>query len=128
MVELSATPAAIAEPSVTDLTEPIGQANKGVLDFLFGLQWVLMEQTVFAAEEWLDRTRTETHLFAELVSKMAEAHSASDIKTLCRECGQHQIDFLRRDSDRLFNQGGRMVNALSNLVGETQSDLSCGRG
>ena len=32
-----------------------------------------------------------------------------------QECGQHQIDFIRRDSERLFKHGERMIEATSKL-------------
>ncbi len=36
------------------------------------------------------------------------------------ECGQHQIDFIRRDCERLFKHGERMIGSLSNLVNPQQ--------
>jgi hypothetical protein len=118
MAESSQTRAA-AEPPVVEQTGPVGQANKRMLDFLFGAQRVLLEGSVFAAEEWLDRARTETHLLAELVSKMAGVHSVNNIGTMCKECGQHQIDFIRRDCDRVFKHGQRMIEAVSKLTDKT---------
>ena len=47
---------------------------------------------------------------------MAGAHSVKDVKTMCQECGQHQLDFIRRDSERLFRHGERMIAATSNLI------------
>jgi hypothetical protein len=47
---------------------------------------------------------------------MASAHSVNDIKTMCQECGQHQLDFFRRDTERLFRHGERMITATSNLI------------
>jgi hypothetical protein len=35
---------------------------------------------VFVADEWLDRARTETHLIAEFISKLATAHSVNNIE------------------------------------------------
>jgi thymidine kinase len=64
----------------------------------------------------LERTRTETPLFTEFVAKMAAAHSVKDIRTMCQECGQHQLDFIRRDSERLFKHGERMIATTSNLI------------
>jgi thymidine kinase len=58
---------------------------------------------------------TETHLFGEFSSKMAGAHSVEGLKTMCQECGQHQIDFVRRDSERLFKHGARMIEVTSEL-------------
>jgi hypothetical protein len=96
----------------------LGQANKYALDFLLGAQRVMLEEMVFASDELLDRARTETHLFTEFVSKMAGAHSVNNIKTMYEECGQHQIDFIRRDCERLFKHGQRMIETTSSLLRE----------
>ena len=82
---------------------------------MMGAQKAMLEEMVFAGNEMLDRTRTETHLFSEFVSKMAGSHSVKDLKTMCEECGQHQIDFVRRDSERLFKHGERMIETTSKL-------------
>ena len=84
---------------------------------MLGAQKMMFEELVFFGDEMLERTRTETHLFTEFVAKMAGAHSVKDIKTMCQECGQHQLDFLRRDTERLFRHGERMIAATSNLIG-----------
>jgi hypothetical protein len=34
---------------------------------------------------------------------------------MCGECGQHQIDFVRRDSERLFKHGERMLEVAAKL-------------
>jgi hypothetical protein len=107
---------AAPEPPAVERTGSIGQANRRLLDFLFGAQRVLLEESVFAVEEWLDRARTETHLFAELISKLAVAHSVNNLKTMYEECGQHQIDFIRRDCDRVFTHSRRMIEAVSKLA------------
>jgi hypothetical protein len=91
------------------------KANKHALDFMMGAQKVLLEEMVFAGNELVERARTETHLLSELVSKMAGSHSVKDLKTMCEECSQHQIDFVRRDSERLFKHGQRMLETTSNL-------------
>ena len=64
---------------------------------MLGAQRMMFEEMVFFGGEMLERTRTETHLFSEFVMKMAGAHSVKDVKTMCQECGQHQLDFIRRD-------------------------------
>ena len=53
---------------------------------------LLGEEIAFATNEMLDRAQSETHLFGEYLSKMAEAHSVNDIMTMYTVCGQHQID------------------------------------
>ena len=32
------------------------------------------------------------------------------------ECGQHQLEFIRRDCDRVLRHGGRLIEATSNLL------------
>ncbi|HLG80040.1 MAG TPA: hypothetical protein VKY22_03425 [Bradyrhizobium sp.] len=110
------------QAAVVEATGPVGQANKRVLNFLYGAQRVALEEAVFATQEWIDRARTETHLLAEFTSKMAGAHSVSNVKTMFEECGQHQIDFIRRDCDRIFTHGRRMIDAVSSLFGRPAED------
>ncbi|HEX9590159.1 MAG TPA: hypothetical protein VGA15_20730 [Bradyrhizobium sp.] len=117
MTELSEQSAALVEQSVADTATRLTKVNKNALDFLMGAQKVMLEELVFAGNEMLERTRTETHLLSEFVSKMAGSHSVKDLKTMSQECGQHQIDFIRRDSERLFKHGERMIEATAKLLG-----------
>ena len=105
----SSQPAANAEAEASRL-------NQNALEFMFGAQRMMFEEFIFFTDEMLERTRTEMHLFTEFVAKMAGAHSVKDVKTMCQECGQHQLDFLRRDSERLFRHGERMIATTSNLI------------
>ncbi|SHH66432.1 hypothetical protein [Bradyrhizobium erythrophlei] len=117
MPEPSEPRAEIFEQSVADAAARLTKANRHALDFLMGAQKVVLEEMVFAANEMLERAQTETHLFSEFVSKMAGSHSVRDLRTMCTECGQHQIDFVRRDSERLFRHGERMLERASSLFG-----------
>ena len=114
MSELAERSAAI-EQSVTDAATRLSGANKNALEFLMQAQQVWLEEVLFVGNELMDRTRTETHLLSEFISKMAGSHSVKDLKTAARECGQHQIDFMRRDSERLFKHGERMIEVTSKL-------------
>ena len=76
---------------------------------------LLSEEIAFATNEMLDRAQTEMHLFCEYLSKMAEAHSVNDIMTMYIVCGQHQIDFVRRDCERLFTHAQRLIGIWSRL-------------
>jgi hypothetical protein len=118
MLELSGPGAEIFGQSAADATAKLTKANKHALDFMMGAQKVVLEEMVFAANEMLERAQTETHLFSEFVSKMAGSHSVKDLKTMCAECGQHQLDFVRRDSERLFKHGERMIETASDLFGK----------
>jgi hypothetical protein len=115
MMELSVPRAEILDRSAADAATQLTKANKHALDFMTGAQKILLEEMVFATNEMLERARTETHLFSEFVSKIAGSHSVSDLRTMYEECGRHQIDFLRRDNERLFKHGERMMETASRL-------------
>jgi len=115
MTQLSEQGTAIVEQSAADAAARLTNVNKHALDFMMGAQKVLLEEMVFASNEMLERSRTEMHLLSEFVSKMAGSHSVKDIKTMGEECAQHQIDFLRRDSERLVKHGERMIEVTANL-------------
>jgi hypothetical protein len=106
MAELSGQQAAEVRPTA---------ANNNVMDFMFGAQRLMLGEIPFAGNELLDRARTETHLFSEFVSKLAGAHSVNGLKTMYEEYGQHQVDFIRRDYERLFKHGKRMIEATWKL-------------
>ena len=107
---------AVALPAVeqeaTEAQTRLAKANERAATFLFGTQKLMFEEFVFASNE---RAQTEMHLFSELVSKMAGAHSVKDIRTMCEECSKHQLDFIRRDCDRVFKHGERVIEATSSL-------------
>ena len=117
-MELSQSDAAIIEQSAAEAATRLTKVNKHALDFMMGAQKVLLEEMVFASNEMLERTRSEMHLLSEFVSKMAGSHSVKDLKTMGQECAQHQIDFVRRDSERLFKHGERMIEVTANLLND----------
>jgi hypothetical protein len=122
MLEFYEPGAAVIEDSVANAVARATKANNCALDFTFRAQKAMLEDMIFASNEIFDRIRTETHLFSEFTSKMAGSHSVKDLKTMYEECGQHQIDFVRRDSERLFKHGRRMVETTSNLLNIQSQD------
>jgi hypothetical protein len=116
MSELSEQAASGSFPAGANAEAEATKLNQGALQFMLGAQKMMLEEMVFLGDEMLERTQTEMHLFTEFVAKMAGAHSVRDITTMCHECGQHQLDFVRRDSERLFRHGERMIAATSNLI------------
>lgn len=116
MPVLSENDAAMVEQPAAEAATRLTAANKHALDFMMGAQKLLLEEMVFAGNELLERSRSEMHLLSECVSKMAGSHSVKDLKTMGQECAQHQLDFIRRDSERLFKHGERMIEATTNLL------------
>lgn len=121
MLEFYEPGAAIIEGSVAKTVARWNKTSQDILNFMFGAQKAMFEEVMFAGKEILDRVVTETHLFGEFAAKMAGAHSVEGVKTMCGECGQHQIDFVRRDSERLFKHGERMIEVTSKLLNIRQS-------
>jgi hypothetical protein len=115
MLEFYEPGAAIIEDTVATAVARVTKRNRIALEFMFGARKLLLEEIAFVSSEMLDRTRIEMHLFCEVSSKMAGAHSVRDMKAMGEECGQHQIDFIRRDSERLFRYGERVIEATSKL-------------
>jgi hypothetical protein len=99
-------------------------SNTCALDFILNVQKAALEEMIFFGNEFLDRLRVETQLFGEFSSKMAGAHSVKNLKTMYEECGQHQIEFVRRDSERLFKHGERMIETASSLFDIESKDRS----
>jgi len=116
MLEFYEHGAAIIEESVANTVARLTKTNRNALDFMFGAQKALLDEMVFATSEMFDRTRTEMHLLSEFASKMAGSHSFAGLKTMGMECAQHQIDFIRRDCERVFKHGERMLEATTSLI------------
>lgn len=115
MPELSEVVAAAPEQATTVVETQMVKANQRTANFVFGAQKLMLEELVFTSNEIVERVQIEMHLFSELVSKMAGAHSIKDIRTMYEECGKHQLEFIRRDCDRVFRNGERVIEAASNL-------------
>jgi hypothetical protein len=114
--ELVQLQAPAAEPSSSDPVAGLASTNRRALDTVLGAQGLMFEEIVFVANELLDRTQTETHLFAEFASKLAGSHSVKDWGTMYRDCSQHQLDVIRRDCDRCFRHGERVLAAAFSLL------------
>jgi hypothetical protein len=89
MPEPSEVVAENPDQTAMEIETQVTKANKRVANFMFGAQKLMLEEFVFLGNEFLDRAKTEVHLFSEFVSKMAGAHSVKDIRTMYEECGKH---------------------------------------
>jgi hypothetical protein len=115
MTEL-AEQAAASESLANDAASQMTMANKYALHFLADARNVWLDEMLFAGNEVLDRAITETKLFNEFISKMAGAHSMKDLGAVYQECTRHQLDFIRRDAERLVKHGERVIDNTSKLV------------
>lgn len=113
MTELSERDVATGQQAET--ATRMADAGKDTLHFMMGVQTAMFQEMMFAGYEMLDRARTETHLFAEFASKLAEAHSVGDYRAMWKDCSRHQLEFMRRDCERHLRHGEKVIETASRL-------------
>jgi hypothetical protein len=100
----------------TDAGSQLVRANRYAFSFLSGAQNVLLDEITFAANEFVERAVAETTIYNEFLAKLAEAHSVRDYGAMCQECTKHQVEFMRRDMDRLLRHNERLFDNTMRLV------------
>jgi hypothetical protein len=116
MTELSGRETASDEPLASDAASEIIKTERYGLYCLADARNVMLDEMLFAGTEFLDRAVTETQLFNEFLAKMAEAHSVKDIGAMYRECSRHQVEFIRRDTERLLKHSERVIDNTAKLI------------
>jgi hypothetical protein len=94
--------------------------NKRALHFMFDAQRVILGEMVTASDEILEDVRAEMNLAAEFAAKINEAHSVDNVRTVLKECGQHQMDVFSRESQNLLRRNQRLVEATSQLFAKAR--------
>ncbi len=116
MTELSEQSSTISEPLAADAASQLSKANKYAFSFMAGARNVWLDEMMFAGSEFFERAIAETKIFNEFLSKIAEAHSVKDLGAMYQECTKHQLDFIHRDTERLFKHSERVIDNTSKLV------------
>jgi hypothetical protein len=116
MTVLSEREATSDEPLASDAASEIIKTERYALYCLADARNVMLDEMLFAGTEFLDRAVTEAQLFNEFLSKLAEAHSLKDLGAMYRECGRHQVEFIRRDTERLLKHGERVIDNTAKLL------------
>lgn len=99
----------------SDAPGAIVEFNKRALHFIFDAQRVILGEMVTASDEILEDVRAEMHLAAEFAARINEAHSVENIRNVLKECGQHQMDVLSRESQNFMRRNQRLVEATTQL-------------
>ena len=107
---------AVAERLPSDAPGTFVEFNKRALHFLFDAQRAILAEMVTASDEILEDVRAEMNLAAEFAAKINEAHSVENIRTVLKECGQHQMDVFSRESQNFMRRNQRLVEATSQLL------------
>ena len=116
MTEMSEQGSAAIEPRFASTAPQLAKVNKYAFSLLAGARNVLLDEMIFAGNEFVERAFAETRIFNEFVSKLAEAHSIKDLGKMYQECTKHQLDFIRRDTERLLKHSDRVIDNTSKLV------------
>jgi hypothetical protein len=109
-------PQATVKRPPSDAPGAFVEFNKRTLHFLFDAQRVILGEMVTASDEILEDVRAEMNLAAEFAARINEAHSVENIRTVLKECGQHQMDVLSRESQNFLRRNQRLVEATSQLL------------
>ncbi|HXI08924.1 MAG: hypothetical protein ACRC1G_00615 [Bradyrhizobium sp.] len=91
------------------------ELNKRALHFMFDAQKVILGEMVTAGDEFLEDVRAEMTLAAEFAGRINEAHSVENIRTVLKECGQHQMDVFSREGQNFLRRNQRLVEATTQL-------------
>jgi hypothetical protein len=116
MTELLEHDVAKDEPLANDAASEMAKTNRYALYRMADARNVMVDEMLFAGSEFLDRAITETQLFNEFLSKMAEAHSVKDLGAMYRECSRHQVEFIRRDTERLLKHSERVIDNTAKFL------------
>lgn len=116
MTELSEADAATNVQVATDVASQLTKANKFGLSLLADARNVLLDEMLFAGNEFFQRAIEERKILDEFISKLAEAHSVKGMGTMYQQCTMHQLDFIRRNTERLLKHSERVIDNTAKLV------------
>jgi hypothetical protein len=105
-----------SEQRATDAASQLTKANKYAFSLAADARNVLLDEMLFAGNEFFERATAETKIFSEFLSKLGQAHSIKDLGAMYRECTRHQLDFIRRDTERILKHSERVIDNTAKLV------------
>ena len=117
MTEVSEQSSATNEPLANDAASQLTKANKYAFSLWTGLQNVLLDEMMFAGNEFLERAIAEESKSPTNSSPSWRKHTRSRT-TLAdvQECTKHQLAFIRRDTEQLLKHSDRLIDKTSKLV------------
>lgn len=106
---------------VNDVATQLAEANKRGLQFSLGAQKAILDEMIEAGSTALEHTQAQLNVASEFASKIAEAHSFKDVIRAYQDCGQHQMDVIRQDSQRFVAHGREILDKSFKLLGTVQA-------
>jgi hypothetical protein len=108
--------AANSEQQATDVDSQLIRANRYGFSLLSGARDVLLDEILFVGKEFFERVVAETTISNAFLAKLAEAHSVRDYSAVYQECIKHQLEFIRRDMERVLKHSERAIDNTARLV------------
>lgn len=105
----------------SDITAQIADASKRGLEFSLGAQKAVFDEIIEAGNSAIQHAQAQMDVATEFAAKVAEAHSFKDIVSAFRECSQHQLDVVRKDSQRFVAHGREIIDRSFKLLGAVQA-------
>ncbi|MGY3617057.1 hypothetical protein [Bradyrhizobium sp. USDA 10063] len=100
----------------TDAASQLIRANRYAVSLFSGARDVLLDEMIFVGKEVFERVVAETTIFNAFLAKLEEAHSVRDYGAVCQECTKHQLEFIRRDMERVLKHSERAIDNTAKLV------------
>ena len=100
----------------TPHSRQIIETGRYALEVSFGVQRMMLEELAKAGDEMLECMRAEIEIASEFIARLASAHSVKEITTACNDCGHHQAEAFRQDSQMLLQQTQRLYEQTSRLL------------
>ncbi len=97
------------DPPPAPETAPLAEATQRGLELMLAAQQAMFEEIIDTRNDALEHAMVQTRVSAELISKMAGAHSVKDMVCAWRECSQHQMDVLAQDTERTMGHVRNLV-------------------
>lgn len=99
MLKVQQIPEVNEAPPGEDATPLAGATQRG-LELMLTAQQAMFEEMIHTRDDAIEHALAQARVSAELISKIAGAHSVKDMVCVWRECSQHQMDTLAQDTER----------------------------
>lgn len=105
-------------------TQQFIETSRQALGVTFGMQRMMLNEMAKASDEIFDRVRAEIEIASEFIARLATAHSVKEIATACNDCGQHQAEAFRQDSELLLRHSQRFYEEASRVLAPAPSRIN----
>jgi hypothetical protein len=104
----------------------IMQLGKERTEAMLAVQKQLLDGYEEASRAWIARVKSEVELWSELAAKLSASSSIPEGMEAYRECVSHRMQMATEDGKRLFDEGQKIIGALTKSFGNGLSPFGNG--